>query len=342
MSLKRWISWTFVIALFMWLINAFTTNRLLSFNNQTHFNKHFAVSLSTKQSVMNASLIVPAACINNTLSTLWLDRLLQSIYIGSTMIPFETIISVSGLQSSQCHDTIQEIQYIIEQYISLGYNIITAYHNEPMYSAANRNCAVSMASQKYISLFDVDDIMYPQRMEWINFIFEWNHNIDWIAHKAFLGFNCKFNDIQYRTNSRVYAMDNIDIQSSVFDHRVYEHIDFHAFHGYAVVNKDSQKVLFNIFNLSDIAHKMMQRHPEDGAWLVTQSRLARHGFISMKRSLWMNQSETIEDRRKEDSLHTMDLLEQNNNMITMEYELAVYCKDFNNIPTWQDYLNQRY
>lgn len=123
-----------------------------------------------------------------------LKDLLDSIE-KQTRLPDKVVVSCSSTPFHEQSDIFESLDY------SFDYEII--FHIEFKNASENRNYAVSfLTDMDYISFIDADDIMHPQRIEFIMRVFN-ETSADIVLHN-FYWEKCEFNDkeeLNYRENS---------------------------------------------------------------------------------------------------------------------------------------------
>ncbi len=124
-----------------------------------------------------------------------LKDLLDSIE-KQTRLPDKVVVSCSSTPFHEQSDIFESRNY------SFDYEII--FHIEFKNASENRNYAVSfLTDMDYISFMDADDIMHPQRIEFIMKAFEGTH-ADIVLHNFYYLEKCEFNDkeeLNYRENT---------------------------------------------------------------------------------------------------------------------------------------------
>jgi glycosyltransferase involved in cell wall biosynthesis len=118
-----------------------------------------------------------------------LKRLLDSIQ-DQTRRPDLVVVSCSSTKKCEIYGVVDVNKY------SFPLKILT--HEERLNAAENRNLAAMMmdADMDYISFFDADDIMHPQRLEAIEYVAELG-DYDAILHSFLEGEETKVDFVMY-------------------------------------------------------------------------------------------------------------------------------------------------
>lgn len=136
-----------------------------------------ATTGTINQGIEGITLIIP--CIARDVEAV--PRMLKSVN-GQTLLPREMIIATSGISMME-GDTLQaEWQAIAGE----RYTVNVLSSAAKMSAGENRNRAVPMASQSYISFFDADDEMLPTRLSVIKSTFD-KYDAKCVIHSFELG-----------------------------------------------------------------------------------------------------------------------------------------------------------
>jgi len=164
----------------------------------------------------NIGIVIPSYVNEYTLS--YLDRLLCNVYLSQmdmqpefgidreneyVYYPSEVIISMSIMPPFYAYKS--NLTQIIHYYISNHLNHdksrlrIIYHHNKTMNAAQNRNFGISQINDtrsKYIALFDIDDIMHPQRIAVLHHVLNANdEDIDLLFHSFIMHKTCRLREI---------------------------------------------------------------------------------------------------------------------------------------------------
>ena len=121
-----------------------------------------------------------------------LGKLLDSIQ-GQSRLPEQVVVS--------CSSTLPEdIPYLASNY---GFPLTILTHAEYKNAAQNRNCAMSILTTDLVSFFDADDIMHPQRLQFIDKCFK-QYDIMILLHNCITNYTDPF-----EIYSSYYCMCNI-------------------------------------------------------------------------------------------------------------------------------------
>jgi hypothetical protein len=106
-----------------------------------------------------------------------------------TRLPDKVVVSCSSTENF-----VNKINY--------SFNLEIICTNDKLNAAQNRNIAIShLQEMDYITLIDADDIMHPQRIESLLYIFQ-EHDVDIILHNFTFDYNFTlFENINVRINS---------------------------------------------------------------------------------------------------------------------------------------------
>lgn len=161
-----------------------------------------------------------------------LETLLDSIQ-KSTVLPDEVSVSCSSYYDSKCNIDFDRYPFKINIY----------FHMESKSASMNRNFAASMLNTDIISFMDSDDIIHPQRSEFILKSFSDNNCSALVHNYKFTNYiddefiNQRYDDIDYKheyvnTIGDVYPINNIlhlpyanghlSVLKSVFDRHKYD------------------------------------------------------------------------------------------------------------------------
>ena len=102
-----------------------------------------------------------------------------------TILPDEVSISISEVDDYKPNK-------------DYGLNLIITTHTEPKNGAENRNIASGKLSTDIISFMDCDDLMHPQRLEFIKKSFD--NDIDAVVHEFEISHNCEWKTPEYSLN----------------------------------------------------------------------------------------------------------------------------------------------
>jgi hypothetical protein len=131
-----------------------------------------------------------------------LEKLLYNISM-QTILPDEVSISISEVDDYKPNK-------------DYGLNLIITTHKEPKNGAENRNIASDKLSTDIISFIDCDDLMHPQRIEYIKKSFE--YGIDAVVHEFEISHNCEWKTPEYSLDDFLKLKhQNLNFEKNVID-----------------------------------------------------------------------------------------------------------------------------
>ena len=137
----------------------------------------------------------------------YLEKLLENIST-QTVLPDEVSISISEIEKYQPKN-------------DYGLNLIITCHSTPKNGAENRNIASEKLSTDIISFIDCDDLMHPQRIEYIKNSF--NEGIDALVHNFEMSHNRDWKKIENTLEDFLNIKYNTcDLEKNVIDSIVSE------------------------------------------------------------------------------------------------------------------------
>ena len=132
----------------------------------------------------------------------YLENLLENIS-KQTVIPDEISISISEMEN----------YYPTNDY---GLNLIITTTIDKKNGAENRNIASSKLNTDIVSFMDCDDLMHPQRTEFIKESFV--NDIDGVVHDFEISHNCSWKTIEFPLDEFLnVTYENMDFKKDVID-----------------------------------------------------------------------------------------------------------------------------
>jgi glycosyltransferase involved in cell wall biosynthesis len=262
-----------------------TTSHAISFQN---FN-------ACSTFVMHENRTVPISLVVPTIlpEVKCLELFIKSLELSS-FFPKESIIVASGDQKDNAE--VIKLRKLI-QYALVPNLMLILLLNGTELQSTSRNIGANISSQPFISFFDGDDIIHPQRFEILNMVLSQHPEVHVILHMW----------KQFTTE--------LPIISNISSVNV-------TLHPYEITHSYKNKIM--------IAHKKNPNKVRYLIWLFPQYENIANGPSTMDRKVW-SAIPQISSRGAEDSIHNCEIIKKGFNVMVINSVLLFYRQRVNNL-----------
>lgn len=275
----------FYIILFTWLSTADNILGIFDVKSTFYIHRNRTVAIS----LVIPTIVTEINCMQQFLKSL--ER--------STFYPSESIIIASG-SGDNLSNSVLQLKNLVKA--ALVPNLKLILLSGIKLQSTSRNIGANYSTQPYISFFDGDDYLHPQRFEMLNKALEGNPSIDLLLHMW-----KKFSMLNY---DRIIFQNMTSIDIALTPEIIYD----------AYINKTIVKQKHNPYRVRYLI------------WLFPEYFNIANGHNTMRRKVWESIPQ-ISHPGAEDSIHNMNIIEKKFNVMVIHNVLMYYRVRKNGVKT---------